>query len=216
MVSQRNSVWEWLTVEDFDPSEFEWVEERDQEKNLCSKLVHRPTDSWCAFTINFYGLRITIMSPGLQHRVEQFEAGDQWLSQLETVRSWMVALRREMQPDRWSVYAGQNDLHALAESADRGSDSRFTRQEQRDIANQLEQIKTMLARLPGRSAAQLADANAKLDYLTEQARHQGKRQWFFTAIGVLATVAMGMNMAVEEARALFQLMGQGLRAIGVG
>jgi hypothetical protein len=215
--SQKNDVLDAILNAGLDPAEFTWSDEREPMQNLCSRITHKPSGFSAGFTVDqmaYTTMLVGQFSPGEHFRFERYDASD-WQMLLVHTINWALRLANELrQPDRWSIYT---DAQALMDAAGgtTGRDGSFSRSERAEIEKQIKAVKAQVAALPGRTEQQIADANAKLDYLVEASKKQGRQDWYFTAVGVIATIATSLNVTPAEARMLFQLVGQGLRAIGI-
>lgn len=207
MKSQRNQVLEEIQGRGFSPSQFEWVEvPRDRiptvaDPAIVSALVHRPTDYSFCFDMRRDSYWATY-SPGHESPEESRGCND-WEEMLRLVREWTANLQREVEsPDLWSMVTQETKL---AEVAAEVRDIPFTEEQQGQVARGIEEIRQFLLQHFDRQDQKIEFIREKLEYLESASKWMSRRDWIYTAIGVLFTIVVGVGLAPNEARDLFRL-----------
>ncbi len=132
-----------------------------------------------------------------------------------TVRGLAAALERFLARDSGSDVASPMEVIELANRP--GTENvAFSTAELSEIAELLHSVNEHLRNTAALTEGELSLIADKLSYLEEAAHRQGKKDWIHTAIGVVATISVGVGLAPDQARALGQLLSQGLRALGTG
>jgi len=204
--TQANEVFNSIKDLDIDPSEFEWQEIEsntpDGEYFDVSKLVHVPTGYYFIFDYDYeshYGTR----SPGGGRAVESRET-EHWYKQLEYAKTWLRSLKKQIDaPDLWTTIIKEKDLIITALD-NRITNSTFNNKEKSNLALRIKELEEYIKNTYVLSTDQISLLNNKLEYLIEASERQGKKDWLHTAIGVLFTIIIGLSLAPEESRDLFQ------------
>lgn len=110
-----------------------------------------------------------------------------WLSVNEKIKGWAREVRRDVDtPDLWDEVRRRQAVltGAVFENSD---NSAFTAAEQGEIVDRVRQIKELVRAQPI-SEAQMRSAEAKLDFLVEAVRHQGRKEWALMFVGAVVSV----------------------------
>jgi len=119
--------------EGLDPEDFAWEDRASPDGDQVSQISHRQTGFYCAFIVSndVYnpggGL---LVSPGPQYPHQRVDTYD-FPGQIARVYDWLVQLKQELQPDRWSYYDDVAELRRLAEEST--SNEKFTSDESQRV-----------------------------------------------------------------------------------
>jgi hypothetical protein len=163
----------------------------------------------------------TIRSEGLKY-VGRSVAGDFWDMPFEAyswkalihqrISSWLGLVKLDLEtPDVWAELHRDDQLLFSGTSDDVTENSRFTPDEQNEIATRLHTLAEDARRTYSLSAAQVRVLDAKLDYLVNAARRLGRKDWLNVCAGVILTLIIGAVLPPSAPRDMFLGL---LRAIG--
>lgn len=216
LASQAAQVLGGLREVGLDPREFAWSEvpSGPMEGVIVSRLTHVPTGSYYQFDFadrNHYA----IFSPGEEIAVD-LAFPHVWENQLATFWAWRKILRREVStPDPWSQFFSAADLVREGEEQTANGNERFSEAEVREYTRRLEAIRSyLLDRAVDAESRQRI--GAKIDLLITSARSQGRRDWFFMAMGVLLTEIVDRGLDTEQVRHVFGLLVRGIQQLTGG
>lgn len=216
MKSQKNQIFEQIKHTKLNPSEFEWIEcDSDMVPGLrVSKLIHRPTDSYCMF--DFSGTsRWTAYSPGDESAIERKES-HYWFDQSGHVVTWLVSLSREFKsPDLWATISQETKLAEVASSSNITNEP-FSSKEQSYILTQLHEVKEYLITTQKHAKEQEEFVTKRFDYLEGATKRLGRQDWLTMVIGVLLTIVIRIGLDANVARELFQLVANSLSRLWGG
>jgi len=204
--SQKNEVFKMIRGCGLDPINFEWHEYSPGSHlgTTVPLLSYAGTEYFFAFDVS-RRVHNAIFSLGTDRLVEEVESPG-WSDQYASVSRWLDCLKRELnEPDLWNSVSQYQlpDGTAVDPSVQNGP---FTIPE----ANQLtEGIKEMRRYLEdefdgGEDGRKLI--NEKLDYLVEAVARQGRKDWFYTAMGVVLTLAAELALRSDQARQLWAFL----------
>lgn len=119
---------------------------------------------------------------------------------------WAERVGKELsEPDPW-ILLGKGRL-PHPELVDRIEENqKFNEGELQAIKKSLEKIRDFLAKDVNPEPRQFKAIEEQLDFLEEEAKKQGKKQWMYVAIGVVATIADGLVMSPDQAHKLFSFL----------
>jgi hypothetical protein len=132
---------------------------------------------------------------------------------MEDIRNWLTYLKREInEPDLWEQLAAYQLSKSDQLDINQSNDP--------FMENQVEQITQGILRIRGYlktefnfNEQQLNEVSEKLDYLTEAARRQGRKDWFHTAIGVIFSLAVSLALSPEQAKNIWGILRDSLSGV---
>ncbi len=200
--SQKNAVFKAIAEAGPDPGDYYW-----DENNRISALHHNGSEFSCRFEAgaNWYQVTYFPMSTKLTGHAERLSNFD---AALQVVARWVETVQKETsEPDLWESMEQGEGL--LGEGS--SSDSPFVAEELAKLTDAVEEVKTFILeelKVSGEHAELVA---ARLKYLLEEARKQGKRDWAFIALGVLfnlATTVVAADQASELMKVATSILGK--------
>jgi hypothetical protein len=130
-----------------------------------------------------------------------------WSRCVEEIATWADRVRRELaEPDLWSSAAEQIRLANLRQAEDLRNDP-FSYDEALRITAQLGLLSEKLSSQEELTDSLKEEIGTKLDYLADAVKRQGRLDWFHTALGVFATIAVGLEakgLDVQQFRDFFR------------
>lgn len=208
--SQKNDVLSAIQKVGLDVSQFQWVEcpSLITPNLMVSKLIHTATGYY--FMFDFRNSRHwSKFSPAVESS-EGLEYPGAWMEQMGYVYTWLRCLRTELDTsDLWAAITKERTLFEIASAQDTAN-MIFSINEQEYIATQLEEIRRYLVKMLEPSREHVQFVTTSLNYLIDASKRQGRKDWYYQAIGVLFTLADGVCLAPDQARELLRLAGQSL------
>lgn len=214
--SQASEILDVLRKLGAQPSEFRWQQAPsftfpDQ---TVSRLVHVPTGYYFQFDFHRNGGHACERSPGLSLPVETRGTGA-WEYQMVYLAEWVQYLLREITtPDPWGNFFTAGDVIDQGQEQFK-ENTRFTAAELREADRRLEAIRAFLT-----TQAEDDDSRqrieSKIDYLVAAARAQGRRDWFFMALGVILSEVVSLGLNAEQVRQALQLLVHGIQLLTGG
>jgi hypothetical protein len=135
-----------------------------------------------------------------------------WETVIQRISSWLAFVKLDINtPDKWAELHRDDQLLFSATSDDVTENSRFTPDEQNEIATRLQTLAEDARRTYSLSAEQMRVLDAKLDYLVNAARRLGRKDWLNVCAGVILTLIIGAVLPASAPRDMFLGL---LRAIG--
>lgn len=211
---KANQVYEAIEKAGLSPDDFHWDDDGDD-----TRLRHRPSVAYFVFGGN------------ASKYVVRYAAGDQpvwklekhsWQAVMTSVESWLWDVKRDADtPDLWAELRGRTQL--LDGVWDEAFDNRrFTPDEQGEIAKQLSEFREYVQSAHPPSEQQLADLDAKLDYLVDAATRLGRKDWLIIFVGAIVAWLVASALQSDAAGQIFealmsgiaQLLGPGLYLAG--
>jgi hypothetical protein len=199
---QRNEVFEAINEGGLDPREFKLTEEE------WAQLVHEATGSEFGMRqrrIILYSL--LLRSSRSPYQIFSKVAGDPpksegcdtWEEILNRVREWLTELKSALStPDLWEQLR-----YASAAGADDSDNSAFTEDEQREIAEKLDELRARAETAYSLSDAQMTELNTKLDYLLEASKRVGRKDWRILVGGTLLTMLTDAILPTKTTHTIF-------------
>jgi hypothetical protein len=112
-----------------------------------------------------------------------------WHAVIQRISSWLSYVKLDLKtPDLWAELHRGDRLLFSATSDDVTENSRFTPDEQNEIATRLQTLAEDARRTYSLSAEQMRVLEAKLDYLVNAARRLGRKDWLIVCAGVILTL----------------------------
>ncbi|HUU20400.1 MAG TPA: hypothetical protein VMW72_24845 [Sedimentisphaerales bacterium] len=147
-------------------------------------------------------------SPGVKKAV-QHEAGstsESFGGQLYYVDKWARCLKREIEaPDLWAEMEKYKTSVSLA-LPEQILNEPIPVYEVDEIANKLKQLADKIKEQFELTDEQNQFVHNKLNYLADAAKRQRSIDWVHTSIGVIVTMSMGLALAPDQAKRLWELM----------
>lgn len=140
---------------------------------------------------------------------------EQYLSWDEVVRAcmmWLGRVREDGGPDLWELAAKEPKLLApIGEPT--LENTPFTVAERSHIEESLDNVLKEVRRTQQLSKAQTLLLTAMITDANEAAQRLGRKDWLLLLYGQVLTLALGAALSPEQARSLWQLIGQGLHSL---
>ena len=191
---QRNDIFQAIQAAGIDPTEFDL-----QDDGVEVRIKHQWTDS--CFTIGG--------GPG--HYVGRWIVGDgpdwpfdaySWTAMPTRMRDWLAQVKPDLEtPDLWAeLQRGVGLLGANFE--DLTENAPFTLDEQRVIAERLQELAEGMRRTYSLSETQMWVLKAKLDYLVEAAGRLGRIDWRNAFAGAILGFILTAAISPDAGRAM--------------
>ncbi len=204
---QRNQVLEILLKAGLEPTHFSWNEVRSEfEIKIVSKLKHRNDKHYFKFDYSSDYGHYGIYSPGAQILNVSCSPGD-WEDQLNNVQQWAKILKKELEsPDLWKELEKHQATFSLALPAKLNLlNDPIPVHEAEQIIKALNSLRREIKKQLKLSSEQNEFVSEKLGYLADAVKRQGRLDWVYTCIGVLATILVGLTLSPESASIFWQL-----------
>lgn len=205
--TQKNQALRWIADAGLDPHAFE-VTVGQWGEIPCTRFSYKGSPYFLEVTTagRSYGARY---SPGRANLLD-FRMGVSLFEALaEEFSAWLTYLQREVEePDLWALIEGAPAM--FWPFGDANDEEPLTQQEIENVSVGIERGRLYLVQ-SGVTGQQLQEANAKLDYLVEAAKHSSRFGWLSLAFGVLWNVAVAVAFSPDQARALFESVAGGVR-----
>lgn len=191
LTTQTDEIFRTIQKAGFDPREFR---------------LDRATDSVTYIPKKEYacdiGEHYVRYRPGANSAEQIDRAIQDWTLKRESVRRWLVNLRRELEAeDLWASLPPADAIPLGA--ASEGADNRLlTPEEQRRIAEGLRQLLSLSKEL-GLLPAQITRLEERVDYLVQNSARFGKRDFLNLVSGTLVNFFLSAAVPPDAARALF-------------
>ena len=202
--THKNAILGLINDVGLDPTEFEWIERpsRTTQNVVVSEIRHRPTGFYFTFDYTRED-HYTQRSPGRDAAMDTQFPGD-WRHQLHYATEWVGHVRNEYTaPDLWAALVGDKALLEEAASERERADV-FSEEEKQAIANAMREIAEYSRTILGLTAERLEVLEKRVEYLTAAVDRLSPRDWLHTAVGVFATVVVGLALAPEQAGDFFR------------
>jgi hypothetical protein len=126
-----------------------------------------------------------------------------WRGVLGRLCRWLMEVKNDLEtPDLWADWQRQAGL-LQATSEDITENAPFTSAEQTDIAARLPEWADHAQRAHSLSSAQTQVLVQKVQYLTEAARHMGRKDWLNVCTGTIFGNTLTASLPPEAAREIF-------------
>jgi hypothetical protein len=199
----KNQIFEAIQAAKLNPIDFDL---RDEQAEF--RIKHRWSES--CFVVDgdpgkYVGRKV--VGDGTDWPFEAYS----WEAVITRIRSWLGEVRRDIEtPDLWAELQRETALLG-ANSVDVTENTRFTSDEQEEIALRLQEFSEFARRTYSLSEAQMQALDAKLDYLVDAARRLGRIDWRTALAGVILIYVLTAALPPESARDIFL---QFFRALG--
>ena len=213
---QKNEVFEVLREEGLDPSEFSWEERTytgGRYQGPADVLVHKGTGQLFEFMLRDRSKHYARMRPA-PNAVEGTEYPGSWEGQRDYVRRWASDVRAELgAPDLWDSIRSWRSLTELPPTFDENTP--FSPAELLELNGRLDVIGARLTDLVERDDLRSL-ADQLVEHLRTEAPRQGRRDWFFLALGTLLSFMVNATFDPMRAREMIDLLVQGVQSLGPG
>ena len=152
-------------------------------------------------------------SPGTDSHETVFTVDD-WRMAMRGVETWIKCVRREVEaPDLWAeVVSARESIETVIARVEPDA---FSNDEKAVATDAIAEVREHVKKLAVSNGVGFRAVAEKLDHLEDAVERLGKRDWLYTAIGVLVTIVIGV--APDDARAVFSKLWASLRrALGGG
>lgn len=202
---QQNEFFEAIQNASLAPEEFDLNVGTDE-----STIRHLP--SGAAFVLGGVAGRYVVRRVAGDEPVEERE-GISWYRVTQQLDLWLMRVKRDVEmPDLWAQLRRRREL--LAAISDDAVENRpFTDSEQRQIAEQLQELKEYVGRTYSLSESQMRVLEERLDYLIDAARRAGRRDWLLMVAGVMLSYVLAVELPPEAARAILDTFLKGISRI---
>jgi hypothetical protein len=201
---QRNQIFKAIQAVGLDAGQFDLIDSESE-----ARIKHKWSESY--FTV----------SRKSGYYVGQYLVGDgavwpyspcSWQLLMPRVRTWLEEVKRDLDtPDLWAELLREADLLGVGSSVVT-ENTPFTPDEQREIAQRLDEAVKYVRETQSFSKAQIQALEEKLDYLVDASARLGRKDWLNTFIGVILGFVLTAALAPESARTIFTTF---LRSIGI-
>jgi len=206
MLSQKNSLIPLIEQRGFDPQEFTWEICTSNFAGTIETLVHKSTGFYYKFDINedWEDLNhFAIFSPGNDTFENRSGPENSWIIHRDYFQRWLNNLRREVDSsDLWSLIAQDKTMYEIAPAIPKFNSEPFSQEEQVSIVAQLNEISSYLISLPHTNPEHEERVEEAIEYLVDQTKHQGRRDWVFLSYGVLINLCMALALAPDNYKAI--------------
>lgn len=213
--TQKNEVFLMLEATDLEPADFSWtsVESKLHSKLLVPRLNYRDTRFYFQFDLG--GKRGSSFGDEEKHYCE-FSPGNSvpivhhfpgsWIGQMGRVVQWLGNLKKQIEaPDFWAEMEKYKVSFSLVLSEPILNEP--------IPAGEAEKIIEKLSLLADKIEEQFELTNeqnqfvrGKLKYLADAVKRQKSVDFVYNVIGVSVTIAIGLTLAPERAKELWELM----------
>lgn len=203
--TQKNEVFMILRERGFEPANFSWVADYLEVSDaLVSRLNY--LDGKYYFQFKMYGESGECwFSPGQEMAVHR-EPAPFWMGQKNSVKFWSDYLKREIDaPDLWAEMEKYKTSVSIA-LPEKLLNEPIPANEAEKISEQLSSLADKIEKQFELTNEQNQFVRSKLNYLAEAAKRQRSMDWAHTLIGVSVTIAMGLALAPDQAKELWELM----------
>jgi len=199
---QRNAIFKAIQEVGLDPSEFDF-DYGDAE----GRISHRRSESY--FMIGG--------DPGKYVGSYLFGEASLWPYEVyswsaveDRVRGWLADVKRDLEtPDLWDELRRETELLGVA-SDQTSENTPFTPDEQAQIEKRLRELREYARTTYSLSEPQMQVLDAKLDYLVEATRRQGRTDWFLLFYGAIFSYVLSAALPPETARDIAVMFLRGL------
>ena len=200
----KNAIFEAIKAAGLHPEDFDLQDDAAE-----VRLKHKRSAS--CFTIRSEGLKFVGRSVAGDFWDMPFEVYS-WGTVIQRISGWLDFVKFDLKtPDLWAELHRDDQLLFSATSDDVTGNTRFTPDEQNEIATRLQTLAEDARRTYSLSAAQVRVLDAKLSYLVNAARRLGRKDWLNVCAGVILTLIIGAVLPPSAPRDMFLGL---LRAIG--
>jgi hypothetical protein len=206
--SQKNQVFDMIEQTELNPANFEWSETQSKyiENLWVPKITYAGSEFFYLFDSLGGNTLAATYSPGEEKLIDETGNLSGWALQRTYVSNWLYYLRREIgRPNLWAEIA-KYKFHPASEIVTNISNEPFTFQQVEQILFALKQVKTYIEQQKIASEEQMRFVNEKLDYLAEAVKRQGRKDWIYTCIGAMVTIATALTLTAEHSKVIWSLI----------
>jgi hypothetical protein len=201
LLSQKNSVFETITISGFNPSDFRWdtiTRGSDRRREDFPVLRYRNSPYYYEFESSGGE-----HSPGSSQFLEAF-LSPTWDLRLESIRRWLTYLEREVnQPDYWA-----NIQRNVARGMSIGpliSNEPFSAVEKEKIKSGLERLPIVLIEREIVAPNDLEYLEEQMNYMIAASDRMGKKDWGLLFLGTIISMAQTLALEPNKASSLWQI-----------
>jgi hypothetical protein len=216
LTSQKDAIFTALRREGLDLNQFDfgWVQTSfDFSSNEVRRILHKPSGHHFTFDRAPYESRdvwVARFSPGEHQRDDVRQGAVRDLAQL-AAKDWPRFLKRELDaPDFWAQLASNPLVLAQASI---GDNRPFEDAEREELLPRLQSIEMKLKELHGDTPTRLAEIERRMEEIRDASNRVGRKDWGMLMIGQLFTLATTLGLDGEKARAVFDLVHDGLSGL---
>jgi hypothetical protein len=201
---QQNELLEAIQEARLAPEEFDLNIGDDK-----STLTHLPTGANFVLSgIGRYSVR-RVAGDGPAEERERLS----WYAVKEQVALWLIDVKFDVgTPDLWAQLEGERKL-LEAISDDSVENRPFTEAEQKQVAEQLQELRSYVRDAHSLSDAQVRLLDEKLDYLVDATSRAGRRDWLLMLAGVMLSYVLAADLPGEAARDILGTFLKGIARI---
>lgn len=134
---------------------------------------------------------------------------DRWLP------TWLQEIRETVgAPDLWEELKNRRQL--LAEAQSESENTPFTGEEQRKIADRLQEIKDQLREKSELTSEQLTEVHKKLDEAAEASKRMGRKDWLVFLLGTITALIITATVTGGLGEHIFSEVVHGLSSLFAG
>ena len=197
--TQKNDILKLIKQSGHDPFNFKWMQVVSKYLPYTNvpKLLYKGSGYSFIFDRNNNQDKYVIYSPG-EDTLVSMERARGWIQQEVSLKKWLENIKRELQsPDEWAALSGYK-LPQDADIDDDAPNGPFTVIEVKQLEAGLKKTDEYLKSLVAGDKGKLALINAKIEYLSEAAMRQGRRDWFHTYVGAMMSLAVQAALSPEQ------------------
>ena len=203
--SQKNEVFKILQKVGLEPANFSWTTQQVQDIRV-PRLNYLDGKYYFRFGERNQG----IYSPGTERIVQEVSV-HLWAELTKWVKDWASSLKREIEvPDLWQEMEKYKTSVSLA-LPEQLLNEPIPTYEAEQIADKLHELANEIEKQFQLTEDQNQFVRSKLTYLVDAAKRQRSVDWVHTSIGVSITIMLGLALAPDRAKELWQLIESLLR-----
>ena len=205
--SQKNKLFKLAREAGLDPARFEFREVRSEfywRKSAVPFVGFAGTNFYFEFDKNLVGKYVCTFYPNESGKTQRSAELPEWVHTLLEFQRWLSCLKQEVLPDLWEQWR-QHSPKEKGISPDESSNEAFSSSEAQRINEVLDRFEAEIEKNLKLHANQVAFVKKEMRDLREAAKHQGRRAWMHTLIGVIVTIATGLALSPEKTALLWEL-----------
>lgn len=208
--TQKNEVFRILQESCLEPANFSWVRKTvPTTSRIAPRLNYLDSNYYFWFDM-FENKHCCTFSPG-EEKIVQWARPESWQNQIHYVRVWIRCLKREIEaPDLWHEMEKYKTSVSLA-LPEQFLNEPIPSYEAEQIADKLRLLADKIGQQFQLTDEQNHFVRSKLNYLADAAKRQRSADWVHTSIGVSITIMLGLALAPDRAKELWQLIESLLR-----
>lgn len=213
---QKNAVLDAIQSAGLNPADFEWTKGSSEITAVgpgraafsIDVLVHGPTGYSFRFDVDDSRSSLwAVFHPGRDGARRREHAGT-WSYVFNYVLEWVSRVKQEHDaPDLWAVIQEQGELITGAAEVE---NTPFTPKEQEQIEARLNEAKAFVHTTFELEPEQYETIDARLDYLVDAAKRQGRVDWRNIFVGTLLSLVVQAVVPVEPVQQILFIVLRGL------